>query len=185
VWLHAKLVCNVAHQHWSFLSFHEPDGQETGTFGNRPWSEFFSKTGIRPDELWEPGTKSCLSTARLFPIQGTEGPVSLARLLWLQPGAAMSEEDRTRRVQRWRASWRVSIATIMETCAVGEELAWRREIGLRVARSHCLRALTQPAYRQACMCLRACLRLIVTCRRYEPFCLRSTVASQALFGFPP
>ncbi|GAM18951.1 hypothetical protein SAMD00019534_021260 [Acytostelium subglobosum LB1] len=78
------------------------------TIANRPWSEFLQKTGISPEEIWEPNTHRLLRTARIFPVLTGEVGELLETALWIQTNEVPSLSI----IGRWRSSRRLSIADI-------------------------------------------------------------------------
>eukprot|EP00047_Mylnosiga_fluctuans_P004512 m.234963 g.234963 ORF g.234963 m.234963 type:complete len:1084 (-) comp12747_c0_seq1:63-3314(-) len=114
-----------------------------GTFCNQPWERFFTYTGIRADELWEPGTPQCAGTAKLYALCTLHGASTLSETQWLQPGAVAADKVPAL-VHRWRGAWRVSLQTIMAVANPGAELRWRRQLLFAVWQKHCRLALTAP-----------------------------------------
>ncbi|XP_056595868.1 LOW QUALITY PROTEIN: L-fucose kinase [Triplophysa dalaica] len=99
------------------------DDDVTASFLNHKWSEFYSRTGILPLDLWGPEkTKSCcLLDARLFPVfMPHSGPVGLEGLSWLLGGPGQ--------LKNWREAWRLSLRDILILTDQQMELRWREEL---------------------------------------------------------
>uniref|UniRef100_A0A4W4DQA1 L-fucose kinase n=1 Tax=Electrophorus electricus TaxID=8005 RepID=A0A4W4DQA1_ELEEL len=96
---------------------------DTGSFLNRTWSQFFSHTGIQPEELWgaECGVRRCLLDARLFPVfKPHGGAVGLEGVRFLLGGSGTTES--------WRAAWRLSLKEVLSLADQQGELRWREEL---------------------------------------------------------
>ncbi|EFA74979.1 L-fucose kinase [Heterostelium album PN500] len=78
------------------------------TIANRSWSEFFSKSGVTPDEIWPAKFPRMLRTARLFPILTGQVDELLESALWMQDNTSPSLSV----IGRWRSSKRLSIADV-------------------------------------------------------------------------
>ncbi|KAJ8417008.1 hypothetical protein AAFF_G00282350 [Aldrovandia affinis] len=107
------------------------------TFLNHKWTDFYSRTGIQPAELWGAGgegdARACLLDARLFPVfQPRGGAVGLEGVEWLLgvagggAGAGGAE--------LWRAAWRLSLREVLSCTDQQGELHWREELFFRAAR---------------------------------------------------
>ncbi|ROL52789.1 L-fucose kinase [Anabarilius grahami] len=95
----------------------------TASFLNQKWSEFYSRTGIQPLDLWGPErTESCcLLDARLFPVfMPRSGPVGLEGVCWLLGG--------TGGLDSWKEAWRLSLRDILILTDQQTELRWREEL---------------------------------------------------------
>ncbi|XP_051915941.1 L-fucose kinase isoform X2 [Hippocampus zosterae] len=99
-----------------------PCDAQGASFANIPWHLFFSRTGIRPEDLWEAGGRRCPLEARLFPfLHPTEGGVGLAGGVgWLLGGAGCA--------QRWRKAWRLSLKEVLSLTHQEAELRWRETL---------------------------------------------------------
>eukprot|EP01133_Synstelium_polycarpum_P008962 gene8962-10510_t len=80
----------------------------SATIANRPWNEFFTTSGVTPDEVWPAHYPRILRTARLFPVLTGDPDQLLDSALWLQDATAPSLSV----IGRWRSSKRMSIADI-------------------------------------------------------------------------
>ncbi|KAK9952014.1 hypothetical protein ABG768_017880 [Culter alburnus] len=101
----------------------------TASFLNQKWSEFYSRTGIQPLDLWGPArTESCcLLDARLFPVfMPRSGPVGLEGVCWLLGGAGGLDS--------WKEAWRLSLRDILILTDQQTELRWREELFFSVGR---------------------------------------------------
>lgn len=101
----------------------------TASFLNHKWREFYSRTGIKPLDLWGPeATKSCcLLDARLFPVfMPHSGPIGLEGLGWLLGGPEQ--------LKTWREAWRLSLKDILILTDQQVELNWREELFFSVGR---------------------------------------------------
>ncbi|XP_053255380.1 L-fucose kinase isoform X4 [Podarcis raffonei] len=130
------------------LSGHRDDWQsvaeEGGTYLNRPWSEFFLRTGIRSHDLWSPDTPSsrrCLLNARLFPVLHASEPLGVGDVLWLL-GSPLSPPG-AEQLQRWRTSWRMSWEELKGSLDQEAELAARRATFFLQAQSKTKRVLME------------------------------------------
>ncbi|XP_043083720.1 L-fucose kinase isoform X2 [Puntigrus tetrazona] len=106
------------------------------SFLNQKWSDFYSRTGIKPQYLWTPErTESCcLLDARLFPVfLPRSGPAGLEGVCWLLGGAGGLES--------WREAWRLSLRDILILTDQQMELRWREELFFRVGRRRAVDAL--------------------------------------------
>ncbi|XP_029464770.1 L-fucose kinase isoform X2 [Rhinatrema bivittatum] len=112
----------------------DPFGMSTtGTFLNRPWAEFFQRTGIRESDIWgseTPPHKRCLMTARLFPVFHPLVALGLEDVLWF-----LKSEDRERceRLRQWHSSWRMSWEELLMHLDQEVTLALRRALFFRQA----------------------------------------------------
>ncbi|KAI1904031.1 hypothetical protein AGOR_G00001500 [Albula goreensis] len=103
------------------------------TFLNHKWTDFHSRTGIQPGELWGAGghgdAQSCLLDAHLFPVFQTRGGVvGLEAVQWLLGfgGGAWGAE-------RWRTAWRLSLREVLSCADQQGELRWREELFFHAA----------------------------------------------------
>eukprot|EP00795_Rhopilema_esculentum_P010877 gene10877-19700_t len=98
---------------------------QRSTFCNASWDSFFNRTGIMAQELWSTNTggRKNLMNARLFPIFSPGDSLDFLDLLWLQG----SDSDPTR-LLKWRNSWRLSMADIVNIYDVESELSARRNL---------------------------------------------------------
>ncbi|XP_028307471.1 L-fucose kinase [Gouania willdenowi] len=97
----------------------------TATFINHSWEQFFSRTGIKSEELWAPGESHSLLDARLFPVlHPREGAVGVEDGVgWLL--GAVGEVGA---LGRWREAWRLSLREVLSLTLQGAELQWREEL---------------------------------------------------------
>nr|XP_028595277.1 L-fucose kinase isoform X6 [Podarcis muralis] len=130
------------------LSGHHDDWQsmaeEGGTYLNRPWSEFFLRTGIRSHDLWSPdipSSRRCLLNARLFPVLHASEPLGVGDVLWLL-GSPLSPPG-AEQLQRWRTSWRMSWEELKGSLDQEAELAARRATFFLQAQSKTKRVLME------------------------------------------
>ncbi|CAI5782010.1 L-fucose kinase isoform X2 [Podarcis lilfordi] len=130
------------------LSGHHDDWQsmaeEGGTYLNRPWSEFFLRTGIRSHDLWSPdipSSRRCLLNARLFPVLHASEPLGVGDVLWLV-GSPLSPPG-AEQLQRWRTSWRMSWEELKGSLDQEAELAARRATFFLQAQSKTKRVLME------------------------------------------
>ncbi|XP_036390932.1 L-fucose kinase [Megalops cyprinoides] len=112
-----------------------PPNDAAASFLNRQWKDFYSRTGIQPEELWGGGTESqappCLLDARLFPVfDPRRGAVGLEGVQWLLGG----DKTRTGAVEQWRAAWRLSLREVLSCTDQQGELYWREELFFHAAR---------------------------------------------------
>ncbi|XP_030640456.1 L-fucose kinase [Chanos chanos] len=104
----------------------------SATFLNQKWTEFYSCTGIRPEELWaswksECSTAPCLLDARLFPVfQPQGGAAGLEGVCWLLGGQGSLES--------WRSAWRLSLREVLALTDQDGELRRREELFFEAAR---------------------------------------------------
>ncbi|XP_077787903.1 L-fucose kinase isoform X2 [Podarcis muralis] len=130
------------------LSGHHDDWQsmaeEGGTYLNRPWSEFFLRTGIRSHDLWSPdipSSRRCLLNARLFPVLHASEPLGVGDVLWLL-GSPLSPPG-AEQLQRWRTSWCMSWEELKGSLDQEAELAARRATFFLQAQSKTKRVLME------------------------------------------
>uniref|UniRef100_A0A670KG69 Fucose kinase n=1 Tax=Podarcis muralis TaxID=64176 RepID=A0A670KG69_PODMU len=126
------------------LSGHHDDWQVCGTYLNRPWSEFFLRTGIRSHDLWSPdipSSRRCLLNARLFPVLHASEPLGVGDVLWLL-GSPLSPPG-AEQLQRWRTSWRMSWEELKGSLDQEAELAARRATFFLQAQSKTKRVLME------------------------------------------
>ncbi|XP_077374005.1 L-fucose kinase isoform X2 [Festucalex cinctus] len=95
---------------------------EGATFVNAPWDVFFSRTGIRPEELWAAGARRHLLEARLFPaLHPRGGALGVAGgVAWLLGGAGCA--------RHWREAWRLSLKEVLALTHQEAELRWRETL---------------------------------------------------------
>ncbi|KAL7857754.1 hypothetical protein AOLI_G00178560 [Acnodon oligacanthus] len=94
-----------------------------GSFLNQTWSQFYSRTGIKPEELWAADSALCrrLLDARLFPVfMPKAGPVGVEGVSFLLGGSGSAES--------WRAAWRLSLREVLSLTDQQGELHWREEL---------------------------------------------------------
>ena len=102
----------------------------SATFCNAPWSEFFQRTGVQPSELWSPSTPpgaQTLLNAQLFVAASPHEEYTLPDALWMS-GATAPNGD----LSRWRSSWRLSLATILQYVNSEAELNKMRNISFEL-----------------------------------------------------
>ncbi|XP_066524205.1 L-fucose kinase isoform X2 [Hoplias malabaricus] len=100
-----------------------PCDDDACSFLNKPLSQFYSHTGIKPEELWgaENGASRSLLNARLFPVfMPKGGPMGLEGVSLLLGGSGSADN--------WRAAWRLSFKEIMSLTDQQGELEWRQEV---------------------------------------------------------
>ncbi|XP_028333388.1 L-fucose kinase isoform X3 [Physeter macrocephalus] len=134
--------------------------QGTGTYLNMSWSQFFQKTGIRDWDLWDPDMppiERCLLSARLFPVLHPSRALGPQDMLWmLDP-----QEDGSKALRAWRASWRLSWEQLQPCLDRAATLASRWHLFFRQAlhkarhvlearQDRSLRPLIQAAVREGC-----------------------------------
>ncbi|XP_062402787.1 L-fucose kinase isoform X2 [Sardina pilchardus] len=113
---------------------------EESTFLNHSWTDFYKRTGIRPEELWgtssESNTQRSLWEARLFPVfQPRDGAVGLDGVSWLMSGSPGA-------LEWWRGAWRLSLREVLSLTDQEGELRWREELLFRAARRRAVDTLT-------------------------------------------
>ncbi|KAL7867613.1 hypothetical protein SRHO_G00089970 [Serrasalmus rhombeus] len=97
--------------------------EAAGSFLNQTWSQFYSRTGIKPEELWAADSGLCRSLldARLFPVfMPKGGPVGMEGVSFLLGGSGSAES--------WRAAWRLSLREVLSLTDQQGELHWREEL---------------------------------------------------------
>lgn len=100
---------------------------EQSTYFNRPWSDFFSRSSITPDDLWPDNqTHKNLWTARLFPLLESDSDIETA--LWLQEQEAPSEWI----LRQWRKSTRYSLEQTLRESDPLLECLWKQELSCRI-----------------------------------------------------
>ncbi|XP_077425220.1 L-fucose kinase isoform X2 [Vanacampus margaritifer] len=121
------------------------------SFVNVPWQVFFSRTGIRPEDLWAAGEVRYLLEARLFPaLHPTGGGVGVAEgVAWLLGGAGC--------VRRWREAWRLSLKEVLSLTHQEAELHWRETLMHLAGRKR----VRDVLIRQSDVCLLPCFRATV------------------------
>ncbi|XP_061898617.1 L-fucose kinase [Entelurus aequoreus] len=127
------------------------------SFLNVKWSVFFSRTSVRPEDLWFPGEPRSLLDARLFPaFHPHEGPVGVVGgVAWLLGGAGC--------MRRWREAWRLSLREVLSLTHQEAELQWRESLLLLAGRKQVTDALTSGSN----ACLLPYFRAAVLGRQYE------------------
>ncbi|XP_067853740.1 L-fucose kinase [Heptranchias perlo] len=104
-----------------------PFTNDSSTFLNVPWSEFFERTGIKKDDVWNPGTledDQCLLNAQLFPVFHAFEPISMGDVLWFLGS------ERGQHVKKWHSAWRMSMKEVLSCLDQQAELAWRQQLFL-------------------------------------------------------
>ncbi|XP_074864421.1 L-fucose kinase [Carettochelys insculpta] len=113
---------------------------ESGTYLNRPWAEFFRRTGIREGDLWGadvPPSSRCLLNARLFPVLHAAEPLGVQHVLCLL-GSPAGEG-----LRGWRAAWRMSWEELLTCLDQEEDLASRRALFFQQAQGKLRRVLLE------------------------------------------
>ncbi|KAL0967867.1 hypothetical protein UPYG_G00258650 [Umbra pygmaea] len=102
--------------------------EDGATFLNHRWSDFYSRTGIQPDDLWGFGKSHSLMEARLFPVFRPRGGAVGVEfgVCWLLGGLGPLEQ--------WRASWRLSLREVLYLTDQEGELHWREALFFQVGR---------------------------------------------------
>uniref|UniRef100_A0A669DFA5 L-fucose kinase n=1 Tax=Oreochromis niloticus TaxID=8128 RepID=A0A669DFA5_ORENI len=115
------------------------------------WSDFYSRTGIQPEELWVRGERSSLLEAHLFPVLhprggavGLEGGVA-----WLLGGPGC--------LGGWRETWRLSLKEVLLLTHQETELQRREELLFLAGR----RRVTDALRGRSDVCLLPCFRAAV------------------------
>ncbi|XP_013387060.1 L-fucose kinase-like isoform X2 [Lingula anatina] len=107
-----------------------PIWQEKSTFCNRPWYEFLRSSGVTKHDLW-PAEKSdnekSLFNAKLFPVLHIRQPINLKDITWLM---GMDKKDNL--LDKWRASWRLSLEEILKCVDLALELKKREDLFYRI-----------------------------------------------------
>ncbi|XP_038663039.1 L-fucose kinase isoform X2 [Scyliorhinus canicula] len=107
-----------------------PCTNDSSTFLNIPWAEFFERTGIKKEAVWGPGIledDQCLLNAQLFPVFHVTEPIGMEDVLWfLRAG-------RGQFLRKWQSAWRLSIREILSCLDQQAELAWRQQLFLSQA----------------------------------------------------
>uniref|UniRef100_A0A669DP20 L-fucose kinase n=1 Tax=Oreochromis niloticus TaxID=8128 RepID=A0A669DP20_ORENI len=121
------------------------------SFLNQTWSDFYSRTGIQPEELWVRGERSSLLEAHLFPVLhprggavGLEGGVA-----WLLGGPGC--------LGGWRETWRLSLKEVLLLTHQETELQRREELLFLAGR----RRVTDALRGRSDVCLLPCFRAAV------------------------
>ncbi|XP_060694261.1 L-fucose kinase isoform X2 [Hemiscyllium ocellatum] len=107
-----------------------PFASDSSTFLNIPWATFFSRTGIKKEELWDPSIPEgdqCLLNARLFPILHVSEPIGIEDVLWFL------ESERGQFLSKWQSAWRLSMREVLNCLDQQAELAWRQQLFLNQA----------------------------------------------------
>ncbi|XP_004600934.2 L-fucose kinase isoform X1 [Sorex araneus] len=103
-----------------------------GTYLNMAWSEFFRKTGVREQDLWDPSVppaERSLLSARLFPVHHSSKALGPRDMLWmLEP-----PDDGGEALQTWRVSQRLSWEQLQACLDRTATLASRRALFFRQA----------------------------------------------------
>ncbi|XP_041853078.1 L-fucose kinase [Melanotaenia boesemani] len=123
----------------------------SASFLHQSWSDFYSRTGIQPEELWVRGEQRSLLEARLFPVLhprggavGLEGGIG-----WLLGGSGC--------LQRWREAWRLSLREVLSLTHQEAELQWREELLFLAGR----RRVSDALQSRTNICLLPCIRAAV------------------------
>ena len=107
------------------LSLSEP----RATYLNKPWEEFFSRTGVKSGDLWaadaEEGNKTLLK-AKLFPVSLLEGESILSYVTWL---VGVNGREM---VGKWREQWRMSMEQILRHINYGKTMECRRNLTFQI-----------------------------------------------------
>ncbi|CAH2323870.1 L-fucose kinase isoform X1 [Pelobates cultripes] len=116
----------------------DTESSGSATYLNRPWDEFFYRTGICEGDLWGLGTPSeerSLLSAPLFPVLHPCEVLGVGDVLWfLGPGS----RDH---LKRWRSSWRVSWQQLRQHRDQERALKNRREVFFKQAREKLQKSL--------------------------------------------
>uniref|UniRef100_A0A3P8X4B2 L-fucose kinase n=1 Tax=Cynoglossus semilaevis TaxID=244447 RepID=A0A3P8X4B2_CYNSE len=109
----------------------------SASFLNQSWSQFYSRTGIQPEELWFRGKQRSLLEAHLFPVlHPREGAVDFRKgVAWLLGGGDSS-------LQSWREAWRLSLKEVLSLTHQESELRWREDLLLLAGRRRVMDTLT-------------------------------------------
>ncbi|XP_066493158.1 L-fucose kinase isoform X2 [Tiliqua scincoides] len=122
------------HDNW------QSPAEESGTYLNIPWVEFFHRTGIRSQDVWSsdiPARSHCLLNARLFPVLHASEPLGLGDLLWFLGSLKAGQ------LQRWQTSWRMSWQELRACLDQEAELSSRKALFFQQAQNKLQRALTE------------------------------------------
>ncbi|KAK7460328.1 hypothetical protein BaRGS_00038916 [Batillaria attramentaria] len=120
-----------------------PTWKSMSTFCNEPWLVFLNRTGILQEDLWGTDVDADEQTvlqAKLFPVFHATEYVGLKEILWLQGKLADTEAKSF--LNRWRASWRLSLAEILTFINLEAELKWKKSLFYQVSQNEVERALT-------------------------------------------
>ena len=115
------------------------------SFLNKPWEQFFSRTGIIPDDLWpsdaEPWNRSLLK-AKLFPVSLLEGETIFSYITWL---AGVNDHDL---VGKWREQWRMSMEQVLRHVNYTKSMDNRRNLTFQIGLEEMSEALVNgiPRY---------------------------------------
>ncbi|XP_048402241.1 L-fucose kinase [Stegostoma tigrinum] len=107
-----------------------PFANDSSTFLNIPWAMFFSRTGIKKEELWDPSIPEgdrCLLNAQLFPILHTSEPIGMEDVLWFLGS------EKGRFLSKWQSAWRLSLREVLNCLDQQAELAFRQQLFLKQA----------------------------------------------------
>lgn len=116
-----KLVTTIIGLHDDVIL---PIASEKSTFMNIPWQEFFNRTKIQKEDLWEQSfdpESYCLLNARLFPVFHPLHDINASDILWFA-------ENGYSNVEKWRQSWRLSLKDILTFVDVSSEFQWRSKV---------------------------------------------------------
>ena len=115
------------------------------SFLNKPWEQFFSRTGIKPDDLWasdaDPWNRSLLK-AKLFAVSLLEGETILSYISWL---AGVNDRDL---VGKWREQWRMSMEQVLRHVNYTKTMDSRRNLTFQIGLEEMSEALVSgiPRY---------------------------------------
>ncbi|XP_078527713.1 L-fucose kinase isoform X2 [Lissotriton helveticus] len=113
----------------------------TGTYLNRPWADFFQRTGIWESDVWgleSSESSRCLMNARLFPVFHATESLGLRDVLWF-----LDPLPDKRELLQWRASWRMSWIELLQYRDQEAELRLRRTMFFRQAQEKVRRSLLE------------------------------------------
>ena len=99
------------------------------SFLNKPWEEFFSRTGIKPDDLWTSDAEQwdrSLLKAKLFPVCLLEGETILTYVTWL---AGVNDRDL---VGKWKEQWRMSMEQVLKHVNYTKTIDNRRNLTFQI-----------------------------------------------------
>lgn len=135
---------NVVTVHGQFDNIQAPTWKTNVTFCNELWVVFLNRTGVLNEDLW--GTnmsseKQTVFNAKLFPVFHATESVGLKEILWLQ--GQVSDTPSKDILNRWRASWRLSLMEILSFVDMKAELLWRKTLFYKVAEMEVEHALTK------------------------------------------
>lgn len=110
----------------TLLNYQDPKS----TFMNKPWSDFFKSTNLKPDDIWLDidEDKRCLYNAKLFPKLSSKYDANI--VLWLQEYDIVSPST----LFMWKSAEKYSIEEINELGNPCNAFKWRWELYCEIGR---------------------------------------------------